>query len=411
MIIIGIFDKLFGKFTNKTNQYTNLSITNGNSTSFRSTTTDLYELAVTRSCINAIATNAAKLSAVHVVRDPEGVVIDTVGNKATKYTISVRPNMTMSAYDFYYKLITQLYNKNNAFAMIQRSAKGIIGLYPISYSTVEALEYQGEIFMKFNLNSAKTLTVPYADLIHLRRFFYDQDIFGEDNSALNSTLEVIETTNEGLSEATKSSAILRGILKFTTMLKPEDMKKQRDDFITDYLDITNNGGVAATDGKMDYTPLESKPVMIDSQQIQAIRDQVYMYFNISDGIVMNDYSEDEWNAFYESHMEPLAIQMSQEFTYKFYSKNSMTRGNEIMFESNRIAYASNKTKIAFIKEIGILGGMTLNEIREVFNLKPVEDGDQRVQMNVSNVDNQDPDPDPDTDPDKKQKGGKKNVKE
>ena len=75
------------------------------------------------------------------------------------------------------------------------------------------------------------------------------------------------------------------------------------------------------------------------------------------------YSEDEWNAFYESVLEPIGLQMSLEFSNKLFTPTEKNFGNEILFESNRLQYASNKTKIELLRYANNI--MTINELREV----------------------------------------------
>ncbi|MEF7566440.1 phage portal protein, partial [Bacillus infantis] len=109
------------------------------------------------------------------------------------------------------------------------------------------------------------------------------DMFGESNAkALLPTLDLIHTTDEGISNAVKSSAFLRGLIKFTnSMLKPEDIKKQRDAFVQDYLDVSNNGGIAALDAKADYTELKNDPKILDDKQMATIEEKVHKYFNVN----------------------------------------------------------------------------------------------------------------------------------
>ena len=72
-------------------------------------------------------------------------------------------------------------------------------------------------------------------------------------------------------------------------------------------------------------------------------------------------------------LEPIGLQMSLEFTNKIFTPTQKYFGNEIIFESNRLQYASNKTKIELIRYASNI--MTINEQREVFNLAPIENGD------------------------------------
>jgi HK97 family phage portal protein len=197
----------------------------------------------------------------------------------------------MNTYDFIYKTITQLYLTNNAFVYVMPDeiTGKPVGFYPLNSIAVDLLEAVGDdetVYAKFYFMNGKTVVVPYADIIHLRRFYYKNDMYGEThNTALTPILQVITTMNSGIINAVKSSAYLRGLLKFTqNMMKPEDIKKQRDDFITDYMDKTNNGGVAALDAKADYTELKGDPKIIDDKTMGLVRDQVYRYFNISEAI-------------------------------------------------------------------------------------------------------------------------------
>jgi len=338
---------------------------------------DMYNSDVVRAAVDAIARNAAKLKAKHVRRVNGNV---TPLNSNLEYLLSVRPNPHMDAYTMWYKVVTQKYVKNNAFVWIDWDERGQLrALYPVNASTVEFVEAQGSVFVKFMFLGGQQLTVPYEDVIHLRRFFNNNDLYGESNhQALMPTLELINTTNEGVVNAVKSSATLRGLLKFSSMLKPEDIKKQRDAFVADYLDINNNGGVAATDSRFEYVPLANDPKLVDAKTMELVEDKVYKYFNVNASIVKSEYNEEQWNAFYESVIEPNAIELSLEITYKLFTKDEQKRGNEIIFEANRLQYASNETKIAVITTLIDRGMMSLNQGLEIFNLPPIPDGDKRI---------------------------------
>ena len=77
--------------------------------------------------------------------------------------------------------------------------------------------------------------------------------------------------------------------------------------------------------------------------------------------------------FYESVLEPISIQLALEMTYKILTPGQRGFGNKIVFEAQRLQYASNKTKIEIASKLN--NYFTKNEIREIFNLAPVEDGD------------------------------------
>jgi hypothetical protein len=204
-------------------------------------------------------------------------------------------------------------------------------------------------------------------------------------NALQKILDLIHTTDEGIINAIKSSAYMRGIIKFQSMLKPEDLKKSREKFVEEFMDMNKAGGIAAIDAKADFTDLKAEPKMITGEQMSLIENKIYKYFNVSEAIVKSDYSEEQWNSFYESVLEPLAIQMSLEFTSKLFTGREKAFGNEIVFEANRLQYASNKTKMEVVQMLMDRGMMSINQGLEVFNLPPIDGGDKFI-MSLNYVD-------------------------
>jgi HK97 family phage portal protein len=205
---------------------------------------------------------------------------------------------------------------------------------------------------------------------------------GEDNAPLTDAVELVNVTNAGVMSAVKNGSVIRGILKILKKaIREDEIKKRRDEFITQYgVTSGNDSGIAGLDADMEYNQIDaSKMYTIPKEQMQEVREGVYRYFGINEGIVTGKFSEDDWNAFYEGVLEPIAIQLSQEFTQKLFTPREQALGNEIMFEANRLQYASAQTKINLVDKLGQLGLLTINEGREIFNLPAVEDGEKRLQ--------------------------------
>lgn len=355
--------------------------------SFSAFTGDAYSNDIFREGVDAIARNCGKLKGSHVIKYRDHDRED--GDCKINRLLQVRPNPYMSAYDFVYKLVTRLYLYNNSFAYIDRDQRGdVIGLYPIVASHVDLLSDQsGSLYCGFLLKSGRQVILPYRDVIHLRRFFNDDDILGADNIAIAPGLELAQTQNEGLVNGIKSGASIRGILKFTQIMSPEKLKKEKDAFIQDYLEIGNDGGVVATDQKMDYQPIESKPIVLNADQTKAIRDKIFDYLGITEAIVSSSYTEDQFSAFYESTIEPIATALSQEMTAKIFTEREQAFGNEIIFESGRLQFTSNKTKVDLISQLVPMGLLSINQALEILNLPAIPDGDRRLQaLNMIDAD-------------------------
>lgn len=340
---------------------------------------DAYSNDIFREAVDAIARNAGKLKGSHVVTY-NGERHETTDGRLNRL-LQTRPNRYMSSYDFLYKLTTRLFLYNNAFAYIDRDERGNVrALYPITATHVDILsDATGSLFCGFMLRDGREVTLPYDDIVHLRRFFNESEILGEDNTAIASGIELAQTQNDGITSAIRAGASIRGILSFTQIMSPTKLKEEKDAFVKDYLELGNEGGVIATDQKMSYTPIDHKPVLLDADQAKEIKTKIYNYLGLTESIVNSSYTEDEYAAFYESTLEPIAIALSQEFTAKVFNDREQAFGNSIVFESGRLQFTSNKTKVSLIAQLAPYGLLTINQALEILNLPSVADGDKRLQ--------------------------------
>ncbi|PEF32774.1 phage portal protein [Bacillus wiedmannii] len=382
------FNKIFNR--KKEPQRTERAdVMSGGAAIFTTFSGNAYESDIYRSAVDSIARNAAKLKGTHVMTSPDR---RKKGDYHLNWILQVRPNPYMTAYDLIYKLVTHYYLYNNAFAYLQKDDKdNLVAIYPLSPQSVEYLtNLTGEIYCRFLFANGQQVTLHFSEVFIVRRFFNSNDLLGDTNTAILPALNLAHTQNEGLENSIKANATIRGILKYNQVLSPAKLKEEKEAFINDYLTVSNNGGIAVIDSKAEYTPLELKPTAIDDKQLEAVKKKIYEYLGISETIVNSTYSEEEWAAFYESVLEPLALQFSLELTDKFFTEREQAFGNSIIFEANRLQFASNTTKTNIIKELMPLGLFTINQALEILNLPPVEDGDKRIQtLNVVNADKAD----------------------
>jgi len=384
----GIFDKLFNRKKEPV-RAERVEVMSGSPAVFTPFSGNAYESDIYRAAVDAIARNAAKLKGTHVITmGPKRGTGDSYLNRI----LQVRPNPYMTAYDLLYKLVTHYYLYNNAFAYLQKDEKGYLqAIWPLRPISMEyATDPTGQLYCSFVLAGGRTVILPYSEVFTVRRFFNGNDLLGDPNTAIIPTLDLAHAQNEGMENAIKQNATIRGILKFNQVLAPDKLKAEKEAFINDYLTISNSGGIAALDSKAEYIPLEVKPAAIDEKQLEAVKKKIYEYLGISEKIVNSTYTEDEWAAFYESVIEPLAVQFSLEFTDKIFTQREQAFGNSIIFEANRLQFASNATKTNIIKELMPLGLFTINQALDILNLPPVEDGDRRLQtLNVVNAEKAD----------------------
>lgn len=386
-----LFEIIFGTNGNKPlpQKYQTLSLLNGNQAIWTNPDSNIYNNDQIRACIDAIARNGAKLNPKHIrySYDNEGnEKVERIYGRVQRL-ISRKPNEMMKAYDFYYKIISQVELYNNAFVYIRRNDKGEpVGLYPIKSNQYQLLQAGNDIYIQFWFNSGQKYVASLQDdVIHIKRFFCEDDILGGNNVPITKVMSIQHIINEGITNAIKTTQSIKGILKSEKgLLKPEDTKKMRDTFVKDFTD--SESGIGALDSTMDFKEVNITPTTATEGQIKKFDDGVFNYYGVNQDILQSKYDEQTFTAFYESKLEPYAVQFSQEFTNKIFSPTEIYHGNEIVFEANRLNYASNTTKANIVKVLLYYGVIKKNEAREIFNLAPTPDGNVYPQSLATNID-------------------------
>lgn len=329
---------------------------------------DIYASDDVRDCIRALSEHTSKAN-------------PRCSDANIERLLSLNPNKYMNGKDMLAKLRNYLEIKNTAFLYIERDNRNkVIGFYPVPYKTFEAVEYKNRLFIKFEFDgtAANSLVVAWEDLAVLRKDYVFSDISGENNKPLFAPLDVVNTMDAGLNNAIKSTANLRGILKSTkAMLSPKDIKAQKDQFVADYMNLNNEGGIASLDATQEFKEINLKPTTATAEEAETYRERIYRYFGVSKKIITSDYTESDYDAFYEARIEPFLIALSLELTKKIFSDREISYGNKVWFESNRLQYASAKTKISMVALVD-RGLMTPNEYRELFNMPSFEGGDEFI---------------------------------
>lgn len=381
-----LFQMIFGNKKEKVNvSNTRLEMLNSYNAEFTTLGNNTYESKVARQCIDRIATHCAKLIPKHIQ--------DSISNNIKgdiNFLLNNEPNPIMSKFDFIYKTISMLYTDCNAFVYIAKDKEGFItGFYPVLAMNYDLFQDKlGTIYLRFKFVNGQEYYLPYLELIHLRLFYNKHDIFGTNNKVLKTDIDTAHTASEGIKNAIKTSNNLKGILKYSnSMLKEKDIKANKEAFVQDFLNLENESGIAAVDGKAEFQEVNLKPITLDREQLEQVNYNIFDYFGISEKIVRNNFNSVEWNAFFEGVIEPRAIQMSDVFTNKIFSKQARKEGHKIVFTANRLQYASLDSKINLIKVAGSYGLLTKDDGREILDMSPLggEEGLKIIQS-LNNID-------------------------
>lgn len=343
---------------------------NGYTPAFTSYNGALYEQDIIRAVIHAFANHASKLQP-----EMQGAAYQTLGKR-----IQTKMNPVMDTTKFLYRLATILEVDTTAFIvpLTDETGRIITGYFPIRPAKSEIMQdKQGRPWLRYTFANGQKAAIEYERVGIVNKFLFKDDVRGENNDALYSTLQLVQTNNQGIIEGVKQSATIRFIARLANVYKPEDITKERNRFVKDNLSADNNSGVLMFDNKYaDVKQIDSKPFTVDADQMKSIEANVYNYFGCNENILQNKFNEDQWNAYYEGKIEPFAIQLSLVMSNMTFTDREIAQGNKIMFTANRLQYASNKTKLDVVTNMFDRGFLTHNEGREIFNMSPVEGGDK-----------------------------------
>ncbi|SDL20235.1 phage portal protein [Natronincola ferrireducens] len=358
---------------------------------------NIYTSDVVQMCIDAIATECSKLTPKHIRTDNDNMQITVKGslNRLFKFA----PNELMTTRDFIEKIIWLLYMNYNCFIYpvyrIKYNEKNIgtkeyVAFYPLNPTGVTFLQdATGKLFTDMVFANGDKFTLAYSDIIHLRKKFSVNNIMGggadgqPDNQALLKVLQINDTVLQGLEKAIKTSLSIRGILKINTMLDDEKQQAERQRF--ENAIASGKTGILPMDVKGEYIDLKVDPKLIDKETLEFLENKVLRYYGVSVPIISGDFTDEQYQAFYEKTLEPLIISLGQAFSKTIFTPREIDVGNEIAFYPQMLLFTNTKNKIAVADILGNRGALTNNELLQLFGYPPYEGGHVR-NMSLNYID-------------------------
>jgi hypothetical protein len=338
---------------------------------FSSYNGNMYEMATVRAAINANATHRSKLS----------VEITGPLYKDLAKQLTVRANPYQTTSQFLAKVSTILDTENSCIIVPLYDSPysdHICGFWPVHPQAAEIVNYNNTVYIKYQ-EYGVTRSIEYDRCGVMVKMSYKNGVFGDSNAALYPTLDLINIHNDRIREAVKSSATIRFLVKLTNVFKDDTIKAERERFMRENLSAESNGVMLIDKKYEDVKQIDSRPVVVDHDQLSLINENVRDYFGISDSIIQNKFTSEEWSAYYEGNTEPFAIQLSQVLSSMLFTADQIANGSMLYMTANRLQYASNKEKIDIITSLFDRGMLTTNQGLDIFNMAHLEgpDGDKR----------------------------------
>lgn len=368
---MGLFDFLFKDRPKPTGVESEFRLLNGHTPTFTSWNKGLYESELIRASIGARATHISKLRV-----ETRGAARPALQNK-----LKHGPNQLQTWGQFLYRLSTILDMHNTAFIVPVYDQFGEpSGVFTPLPHRCTVVQYKDTPYLRYEFSHGEKAAIELSYCGVMTKFQYQSDFFGETNAALYPTMDLISIQNQGIQEGVKNGASYRFMATLNNFSKAEDLAKERRRFSEENFakDAEGGGLLLFPNTYTNIQQVSAKPYTVDADQMKSIKDTVYEYFGVNEDVLQNKAYGDAWAAFYEGAIEPFAIQFSDVMTRMLFTFREQSEGNLVMATANRLQYMANKDKLDVSAQLLDRGIMSINDVREIWNLPPVEGGDVRI---------------------------------
>lgn len=330
----------------------------------------IYESEIVRAAIDARARHMSKLKV-----ETQGTAKLSLQSK-----LAQGPNQWQTWSQFLYRVSTILDVNNTAFIVPVLDERLITtGVYPVLPEHCELREFENEIWLRYQFAQGQYAAVEFSKCAVLTKHQYKSDFFGSSNRALKETMQLIHIQNQGIEEGVKNAATFRFMATLNNFSSTADLKKERERFTETNLSTKSEAGgfLLFPNTYKDVKQIDVKPYAVDAAQMQQIRENVFNYFGVNEGVLQNKAKAEELEGFFDGAIEPFAIQLSEALEKMLFSERERAQGTHLIVNANRLQYMSTTQKVAMARELLDRGVMSTNEARELFNYPAVDNGDVR----------------------------------
>ena len=382
---------LFAKFRGNKEKKILTEILSDSRAVFSSFGNDIYFSDFVNNAIDRIASEVSKIDVVSVVEKENSIVRqnDNV-TKIFKY----QPNPLQTTKDFL-SACEWLRRKNaNCFIYPQYEVATLANnqeyrqykaFYPLNPVTAELGHYEdGRWAIKFFWKDGTSDVLPYDSVIHLKWRRGTSLIMGggndqgavDDRNTLRS-LKTLDEISQSFPKLVKSSLGLSGVLTVKTIVEKKALEDAAKDFEKRL--YKSDTGLVAVGLEGDYKPAPRNFPNLPDSVVKFLKDIIRERYGVSEAILSGDFDGKTHSSFFQTCLEDFIVEFEQAFTEKLFTQREKEVGHRIKCYYSRVSYfdAAEKRELAQLaRDTGL---MSINEIRELYGMSPIEGGDRRLQ--------------------------------
>lgn len=370
-----LINALFGRRQNKSkasdSKITNLNIFNPSFSS--EAKAELNSTFV--SAVNAHARHLSKIQPKCFLKDGP-----SESRKYMDRILGLSPNPVQNAAQFWKSVVKSYYYNNVViiypvwdYSIYKEPLRELWPIDTVDNQVQIAATTDGKVAARFYINGKEYFDL-VENLIILQRETDVSSILAGRSKSIDTTLKVLQTSYEGLDQAVRMSQYIRFIIKSATNLN-EDVIKEREKNAGKRL-RENKEGVVYLSGADELKEVTSNGKWPLSPELQNLKNDIYEYLGITPDIVKGKFTEEEWQAYQESSIEPFCIELEQELTRKLFTIQEIERGNIVHVDMDPLQTASMATRIKIATAMMSLPVVVPNNIARLLYQPIYEGGDE-----------------------------------
>ena len=332
--------------------------------------------------VNCLAKDTAK-TAIHVYRYGANGSRERDRKNPISELIAVQPNQIMTAFNFWFAMMVQRLLNGNAYAFIERTVTGTVkALHMLDGNNMNVAREEGtsNIYYAYTPSGTKATIFQPNEILHLRGTSWNGVTGYSVVQYARQTMGMGIGASKWQAKFFKNGAKVSIVLEHPGTLGKEAQDRLKESFHLLYSGIENSHKTAVLEEGMTAKPLTINPK--DAQVLELLNANVVAVANIFNlpvhklGVTgSQSYAslEQENQRYLDDALDPLMVEIEQELNIKLLTPKER-QDSFIEFERKSLLRADLAARSAFYqKAVGNVPFMTVNEVRRVENMNPIND--------------------------------------
>lgn len=348
-------------------------------------------LSATWACVNLLAGTIASLPLMIYRTDSSGV--RTVAKDHPLYwVLHDSPNYDQTAVDFWEFMAACIELHGNAYAEIQSRPSGeVYSLTPIAPDTVSARRLEnGDISYRWTDETGVAREETQSRILHIRGFGGGPLGGASTLSVCRNTFGAAQATDKAASTMFANGALPSGVLSTDKTLTAPQRKDAEELLTQKFVGALNAGRPMLLDNGVTWTQLTISPE--DAQMLESRKfsgEEICRLFGVPPAMVGYGDKSSNWGTgkeqdvlgFQKFNLRRRLKRIEQALMKQLLTARDRLDGITIEFNLEGLLRGDSEARAAFYKSGLNDGWLTINEVRAIENLAPVDGGDTaRVQM-------------------------------